>query len=320
MQKQGRRAGKGSPLLYYLKWILREMIPSAFLQLKRRYLLKGWEKRPDADYIRMRRDFYCQLSEPFLLKEGEFIEQGDVRLGKYHSRYVIDARRFLRCWPASEKLAFCDGDVWENPAVPSLIKARRLDKPNPQNSVILNLDSLRHFLKIEDPVSFSEKQDKLLFRGEIYAKPERIRFFERWFGNELMDLGDTSRRNPSKWIKTPMSIPEHFDYKFILALEGNDMASALQWIMKSNCVAVMPRPKVDGWLMHSQMQPGVHYIEIADDYSDVEDKIKYYIRHPEEAELIARRSKEWVAAMEDSKREELISLLVVEKYLRLRRT
>lgn len=60
-----------------------------------------------------------------------------------------------------------------------------------------------------------------------------------------------------------MSIPEHFKYKFILALEGYDMASSLQWIMASGCVPVMPKPTVEGWLMHSQLVAGRHYIEIA---------------------------------------------------------
>ena len=41
--------------------------------------------------------------------------------------------------------------------------------------------------------------------------------------------------------------------------------------MSSNSVAVMPRPKYESWFMEGRLQPGVHYIEIKDDYSDLED-------------------------------------------------
>ena len=51
--------------------------------------------------------------------------------------------------------------------------------------------------------------------------------------------------------------------------------------MSSNSVAVMPRPKYESWFMEGRLQPGVHYIEIKDDYSDLEDKIQYYSTHVE---------------------------------------
>ena len=44
--------------------------------------------------------------------------------------------------------------------------------------------------------------------------------------------------------------------------------------MSSNSVAVMPRPKYESWFMEGRLQPGVHYIEIKDDYSDLEPKNK----------------------------------------------
>ena len=112
-----------------------------------------------------------------------------------------------------------------------------------------------------------------------------------------------------------MSIPEHFKYKFILALEGYDMASSLQWIMASGCVPVMPKPTVEGWLMHSQLVAGRHYIEIAPDFSDVGDVMRYYIGHPDEARMISEESRKWALQFNDRKREKIISLLVVDKYL-----
>ncbi len=311
------RAGKQLASVYYLKGYLFRLIPHRVLALYRKWLLKGWEKRPDADYLRWRRDVYCQLTEPFEIPGEYRATVGLVTPYYFHSRYAIDAWRWLRCWPSKTRLSFKDGDVRKNPPSPTLIKARRLDDSAPENAVVLNLDSARHFMRPKDSVPFRNKKPQLLFRGDIYDKPDRIRFFEQWADHPLFDLGDTNRSHPSKWSTPFISVAEHFEYQFILALEGYDMSSALQWIMASNCVPVMPRPRVEGWLMHSQLQPGVHYIEIAPDFSDVGKKIQYYTEHPEEAERISQESKKWAQQFYDRRREYLISLLVIDKYLSL---
>ena len=61
----------------------------------------------------------------------------------------------------------------------------------------------------------------------------------------------------------------------------------------------MPRPKYESWFMEGRLQPGVHYIEIKDDYSDLEDKIQYYSTHVEEAEAIIRNAHAFVEQFRD---------------------
>ena len=68
-----------------------------------------------------------------------------------------------------------------------------------------------------------------------------------------------------------------------MALEGNDVASNLKWVMSSNSIAVMPRPTCETWFMEGKLIPNYHYIEIKPDYSDLPEKLQYYIDHPEEA-------------------------------------
>ena len=46
-----------------------------------------------------------------------------------------------------------------------------------------------------------------------------------------------------------MTINEQLHYKFILCSEGNDVASNLKWVMSSNSIAVMPKPKFETWFM-----------------------------------------------------------------------
>ncbi|MDE6338782.1 MAG: hypothetical protein K2K97_03215 [Muribaculaceae bacterium] len=311
------RAGKTPALFFYIGGAVRAIMPRWYYRWRGSRMLRKWESRKDADYLRWRRDFYCRSQAGARLEDKDtgLIPVGDVRVGKFHSRYAIDADKALCYMPADALVRFHAGDVRDNPEYPTLTKARRLNGRNEDNAVILNLDSIRHWVRPKDTIPFSEKRPVLFFRGDIYDKPERIRFFEQWADNEMFDLGDTNRSHPSKWAADFVTVPEHFQYQFILALEGYDMASSLQWIMATNCVPVMPKPTVDGWLMHSRLEPGVHYVEIARDFSDVGEKIKYYTEHPEEAEKIAMESKKWMKQFSDKKRERLISLLVVDKYL-----
>jgi spore maturation protein CgeB len=84
--------------------------------------------------------------------------------------------------------------------------------------------------------------------------------------------------------------------------------------MSSNSCAIMPRPTFETWFMEGRLVPGVHYIEIREDYADLEEKIRYYSAHHEEAEEIARNANEWCAQFQNPERELLIALLVMQKY------
>ena len=99
-----------------------------------------------------------------------------------------------------------------------------------------------------------------------------------------------------------------------MAIEGNDVATNLKWIMSTNSVAVMPRPTYETWFMEGRLVPNYHYIEIRSDYSDLEERLHYYATHPEEAEAIVAHAHEYVAQFRDRRRERLVSLLVLAKY------
>lgn len=313
------KVSRSSALVYNLVSAWRCLVVPRFIKrLQRRVCLRGWESRPDAGEIRRRVDYYFPLPSPFAAPPSSR-PIGEIRLKDSHSRYWFDLMRYLRAYPTDIPVDFIDGDTWENPDHKVFAKARCLDR-KASNCALLRLDALRHYMKVDDPIPFEAKEDTLFFRGEISGKPHRIRFFEMWADTPGFDLGDTSRSNPSRWQKPAVSIPEHFRYKYILALEGNDVASSLQWICSSGCVPLMPRPTKETWLMHGAMIPGVHYIEIKPDYSDAAEKITYYNAHPDEAKAISEASREWMRQFEDPHRENIISYLVADRYIRNIRT
>jgi RNase adaptor protein for sRNA GlmZ degradation len=72
--------------------------------------------------------------------------------------------------------------------------------------------------------------------------------------------------------------------------------------------------------MEGRLIPNYHYIEVKDDFSDLEERMNYYIEHPEEAEAIIRHAHEYVEQFFDKRRERLISLLVLKKYFDITNT
>jgi hypothetical protein len=111
-----------------------------------------------------------------------------------------------------------------------------------------------------------------------------------------------------------MSIAEQLEYKFVLSLEGNDVASNLKWILSSNSLCFMPRPRVETWFMEGQLVAGRHYVLLRDDFADVEQKVLHYSRHPDEARRILRNAQAHAARFADREAEDLVALLVLRKY------
>jgi hypothetical protein len=212
------------------------------------------------------------------------------------------------------------GDVADLQPVPTIVKSRPIGDDN-HCSVLLKLNKVRHFLFVDDQKPWRDKKNIAIFRGDVgnpkdgNVKPNRKLFMERWFGSPMIDAASTDRiEEHPEWQREKITIGEHLDYKFIMSLEGNDVASNLKWVMSSNSIAVTPRLTCETWFMEGTLIPNYHYIEVKDDFSDLEERLNYYIAHPDEAEAIIRHAHEFVAQFKDQKREKLISLLVLKKY------
>jgi len=235
--------------------------------------------------------------------------------------YYFDAKQVANYFNPHNRWILLSGDITYVPEVPTIIKSRPLGDNN-ENSVVLKLEKIRHFLFVNDPKPWREKKNVAIFRGDLGPlKPNRDIFFKRWLGHPMVDAATTNLipEHP-EWKKEKFTINEHFDYKFIMSLEGNDVASNLKWVMSSNSIAVTPKHTCETWFMEGRLIPNYHYIEVKDDFSDLEERMNYYIEHPEEAEAIIRHAHEYVEQFFDKRRERLISLLVLKKYFDITNT
>ncbi len=307
-------SGKNSKFKYYLLNYLRLLVPNSICRNRRERLLRAIEQRPDKDYIQQRIDYYCQLSTPTPLPATAPCLSA-WQIPKKQKVYYFDSREFTRYFPQNYRWNICPGDITYIPNMPSIVKSRPLAVGN-ENSVLLKMDKVRHFIFVNDRKAFADKKDMAIFRGKVAGKESRRQFMRMYFGHPMCDCGDISRNtsDPTAWQTEKKTIDEHLDYKFIMALEGNDVASNLKWVMSSNSVAVMPRPTCETWFMEGTLQPNYHYIEIKADFSDLEERLRYYIEHTAEAEEIVRHAHEYVSQFRDQERERLISIGVLDKY------
>lgn len=287
------------------------------------------QKRPDYDEISKRVNYYIKTNKPFAVSPTDQYQRGRTwihytgEIGGYKRKmcctaYFFDQYEITRWFPRNLRWDFCPGDVYFTPQVPTIVKSRLLTADN-ENSVILKLDKLRHFMFVHDTKPFREKKDMAIFRGKIRYSRIRTRFMELFFNHPIVDCGIVGKSEgcPDEWVTPKKTINEHLEYKFIMALEGNDVASNLKWVMSSNSLAVMTRPTCETWFMEGTLIPDYHYVEVKDDFSDLQEKLQYYIDHPEKAEEILTHAHEYVQQFLDEEKEELISLLVMDKYFRL---
>lgn len=308
-------SGKNNKMLYYCRNYMRLLVPKNFFRCRLETKLAALESRKDKDYILDRVNYYNKLSEGTSLPSTAS-KLSEHSFGK-QKVYFFDSYEYVRWFPQNLRWMFLPGDIDFIPQEPSVVKSRPIGDSN-ENSVVLNMDKVRHFLFVNDKKTFREKKNKAIFRGKVKGKANRIDFMNKWFGHPLCDMGDVSRDvdELKKWHTEKMTIWQHLDYKFIFAIEGNDVASNLKWVMSSNSVAVMPRPTCETWFMEGRLIPNVHYIEIKPDFSDVDSVLEYYIEHPEEAERISKNANEYVRQFMNADREDLISLLVLKKYFK----
>ncbi len=308
-----KRRHKNDRIGYYLKSYGGLLLPDAVFRRKTEKLLARYPELPEALIVRLH--YYCKLETPCELK-------GPVSLKKfrYHKKtaYFFDLYPHVRAFPKDAHFHAIFGDVVVVPEQPSFVKSRPIYGDN-HNSVLMKLDAVRHFTFVDDSQPFRTKRADLVWRGRLHldvAKERRLDFLQQFAAKRHFDIGHINGGDVyPKYRKPRMSIDEQLQFKYILSLEGVDVATNLKWIMSSNSLCFSQSLKYETWYMEGRLQPGVHFVEIADDFSDVEEKIDYYERHPEEAEQIIANAKEYTRQFLDPDVEDLLAHHVIKRYL-----
>jgi hypothetical protein len=302
---------KNNKILYYLVNYIRQFIPSTFYQKK---LAQKIHSKQQHSGIQKRVAYYNKLSHTITLKNSVLLSE--IKTVPGSKVYFFDLYQYSRYFNQKLKGLFLFGDITEVPQQPTFVKSRPIGDNN-ANSVLLKWNKLRHFMFIKkEQKTYPEKKNMLVSRGKVHkTQAHRIKFIEKYFAHPMCNIGrvNTNALNPL-WKVPRLSIDQQLDYKFILCLEGNDVASNLKWVMSSQSIAVMPKPKYETWFMEGLLVADVHYIVIKDDYSDLEQRLNYYINNQDKALQIIENANAYVQQFRNQENETLISLLTLKKY------
>jgi len=311
---------KNVKAFYYITQVARYVTPHWITEGKASSLIEQYMRQhsTEREDIYQRVNYYNRLIEQTTLPDDATMLKHFKRpTGKHAlSAYFFDTYEHLRYFPQACRFMTVYGDVTEVPQYPSIVKSRPISGEN-SNSVVLNLDKCRHFNFINDHLPFHAKRDMLVGRFNwVDHSPMRKRFFELYFGDKQCNLGTLEHINP-QWATAKMTIKQQLRYKFVLSIEGNDVATNLKWVMSSNSLPVMPDPVYETWFMEGTLKPDYHYVRIRKDFSDLHERMAYYIAHPQAAEAIIRHNHDYVKQFWNSQREQVIALLVLQKYFEM---
>lgn len=270
---------------------------------------------------------YFVEKHPSLLKHGN--SETIYDLMEIHRRFIVDTTKLVHLEP------WADSIDWH--AIPTIVKARHMHAKTIAKpfAILMRLRSRIHFGPIrEDTIAFGQKKNKLIWRGgpsgpgfhNQYSahlhKPSREDALRRWALNaetqDEIDMGLTAKwryKDFVKYVKPELSIPELLEYKYILSIEGNDVATNLKWALASNSVILMPLPRVESWFAESLLKPYVHFVPVRDDFSDLYTQKKWCDANPKVCIQITQNAQSFVRAFRNLEREYYLSFKVLQTYM-----
>jgi hypothetical protein len=293
---------------YWALNVTRELAPQFLFRRRLRDILAQAD-RYDAAYLSQRVGYCNKLS--YALEAQEYSTKiASIPIGA--SMYYLDMKEHARYFPRHLQLNHILGDVTHIPDRPSFVKSRPIFGDN-RNSILLKLDKFRHFHFLNDQMGFRDKKPMAVWRGAP-NNPKRIALLRRCFDHPLCDVGTPTGSPGGALFKPYLSAADQMRFRYVISIEGNDVATNLKWILASNSLCLMPAPCYETWFMEGRLEAGKHYVPLRDDFEDLEEKILHYESNIGEAEQIIRNANSFAAQFRDAARERLVSLLVMHKY------
>ena len=298
-------------LKYYGKGIAHHLTPYALCRANTQRLLEAYRAHPDHEAMENRVNYCNKLSEPFDASTAPRIDE----VVRSHSRYYIDLEEHSKGFGPERRLWYQFGDIVTVPETPAVVKSRPICHGN-ENSVVLNLDKIRHFTWSGDDLPFREKKAAAVWRGSPNTMRRKI-LIDKFYDHPTHDIGHFNDVVNGRPAKPSLTHEDQKKFKFFLSLEGVDVATNLKWGMASNMLVMSPALEFETWFMEGALEPGKHFVLLENDFSDLEDKVAYYTEHTAEAEAIIANAHAWIAQFGDPLKERMISARILEKYFEL---
>ena len=256
-----------------------------------------------------------------------------------HQTYAEECRV---CFPQyiEQPVRWQFGDNISRMPCPTVVKSRVIGD---LNAVLLPLNAARHWGRVPrgvrqpllwTPASieavdipFSSKTKRIVWRGGTtgnsvgFDTHPRTLLVQRWARHAPRDIDVgyheevQGKTMPRHLMKAGMSIRDQLRSAFVVAVEGNDVASNLKWILWSNSVPIMPPPRYESWLLEGCLRPMVHYVPCDPSMADLDRVLKWCRSNPKKCAAIAAQGKAYIAPFFNEASEREMASRVLDRYL-----
>lgn len=256
--------------------------------------------------------------KPILLNYEDYSRNNNFLNIHPNTSYYLDVAKILYITRRPHYIQ-CGDSCYEGKG-PVFVKVRTEDPSH--GGIIFNLDSRRHWddsmIDSTQKVPWDNKLNDIVWRGSDTGRGVRLNFVKKFykifnigFSNWVQDKFENPELYLDEYLKPKMSVDEMLRYKYLPVVDGNDKSSSLGWVLASNSVPLMPIPKYHSWICEKWLIPGVHYVEVKRDFSDLEEKIQWCRENDDRCMEIARNGTEFMLQFTNPRRENYI----VEKLL-----
>ena len=154
-----------------------------------------------------------------------------------------------------------------------------------------------HFRSFHDGIDFKRKIAKIVYGGRLHNSTkynflhkherEKEQSQREYFYSDAVSKEHVVAEK-GKWMESK----EMVQYKYILDMDGNACTwDATAWKLNSGSILMKVESAWRQWF-YDDYRPWVHYVPIADDFSDLQDKYYWCESHPEECERIISNAKD----------------------------
>ncbi|KAF6237295.1 hypothetical protein HO173_004764 [Letharia columbiana] len=140
--------------------------------------------------------------------------------------------------------------------------------------------------RVEDQVAFEDKTPQLVWRGNKNTAPERPRFLEATDGKDWANVSASGSAYLTLW--------DHCRFKMLMDISGRSWSGKGKYIQNCESVYVTHTPKWLKTTTYALEAEGAeqNFVQVKDDWSDLEDKVKEVLETPRTAERIAKKGVE----------------------------
>ena len=182
-----------------------------------------------------------------------------------------------------------------------------LSKHNRTSNIIWPLGMARHYTPVQQYIEkkkkgketpWEKKKETVVFRGAITGDhPDKVYItgLKKGPRSHVVDMYMHYNKSDidvffSLGNAVSLSMVDQLKYKYLLSIEGNDVATGLKWQLASDSVVFMAKPVTVSFAMEELLVPFVHYVPVNDDYSNLPQMVEWARNNDDQCRWIAKQA------------------------------